>query len=200
MIRTVVGKYLLYDKDAVVLQTESGLGFRIHVADTSQILNAREGDEVEIYTHMHVKEDAMSLFGFADIDGLKLFEQLIGVNGIGPKAGLAIMSLGTPNQIKQSIAAKDSAAIARAQGVGKKTAERVILELSDKVNVLPIDGEALSEETATVIASNGERAEAIVALTTLGYTKKEAEQAISNVQDEDLKAEEYIKKALKFLL
>lgn len=184
MIRTVVGKYILYDKGAVVVQTDAGLGFRIFVAETSQLLNAREGDELTIYTHFHVKEDVMSLFGFADMDGLKLFEQLISVNGIGPKAGLSIMSLGTPNQIKQVIAGKDAPAIARAQGVGKKTAERVILELSDKVDVLPFDGEALSQETMVAMASKGERAEAIMALTTLGYTKKEAEAAISNVGDE----------------
>lgn len=199
MIRFIKGEYLYYESGSIVVETGAGIGFRINISDTSSLLTAREGDEISVYTYLQVKEDGMSLYGFADLDELKLFEQLITVNGVGPKAGLAIMSLGTPNQIKGIIAAKDAASIAMAQGVGKKTAERVILELSDKVSALPIEGAELIGATVAV-AGTGERAEAVVALTTLGYTKKEAEQAIGAVSDEDLSSEEYIKKALKYLL
>ena len=116
------------------------------------------------------------------------------------KAGLAIMSLGTPGQIKGIIASGDAASISQAQGVGKKTAERVILELKDKVNALPEDmSGALAAGTGNASLS-GERNEAIVALTTLGYSKKEAESAVSSVQDEDISTEEYIKKALRYLM
>lgn len=200
MIRHLRGEYLSYDKGAIVLETSAGIGFRIFVADCSPILNAREGDELEIYTYMQVKEDGMSLYGFNDLDGLRLFEMLITVNGVGPKAGLAIMSLGTPNQIKGIIAAGDSLSISKAQGVGKKTAERVILELSEKVNVLPFDGVNLGDTVAPTQVISGEKAEALMALTTLGYTKKEAEAALSHVEDTDITAEQYIKKALKYLL
>lgn len=199
MIRFIKGEYLYYESGSIVVETGAGIGFRINISDTSSLLTTREGDEISVYTYLQVKEDGMSLYGFADPDELKLFEQLITVNGVGPKAGLAIMSLGTPNQIKGIIAAKDATSIAMAQGVGKKTAERVILELSDKVSALPIEGAELIGATVAV-AGTGERAEAVVALTTLGYTKKEAEQAIGAVSDEDLSSEEYIKKALKYLL
>jgi len=199
MIRFIKGEYLYYDKGAIIVQTAAGIGFRINVSDTSALLTAREGDEIEVHTYLQVKEDGMSLYGFADAEGLNLFELLISVNGVGPKAGLAIMSLGTPNQIKSIIASKDAASIAMAQGVGKKTAERVILELNDKVNALPV-GELGQEAPALADTSKGERSEAVIALTTLGYTKKEAEQAVGAVAEDDLKAEEYIRKALKYLL
>ena len=172
-----------------------------NVSDTSSLLTAREGDEVCVYTYMQVKEDGMALFGFADSDALALFEQLITVKGVGPKAGLAIMSLGTPNQIKSVISSGDASAISMAQGVGKKTAERVILELKDKVSALPFDGGDISGGIApAAVPGSGERGEAVIALTTLGYSKKEAESAVASVTEEDLSAEEYVKKSLKFLL
>ncbi|MBQ3292398.1 MAG: Holliday junction branch migration protein RuvA [Mogibacterium sp.] len=200
MIRFIRGEYLYYESGAIVIETRGGLGLRVYVSDTSSLLTAREGDEIAVYTYLQVKEDGMSLYGFADTDGLSLFEQLITVKGVGPKAGLAIMSLGTPNQIKGAIAAGDASAISMAQGVGKKTAERVILELKDKVSALP--GESFAEEgiAPPQVPGTGERGEAIVALTTLGYSKKEAEAAVGSVPDEGLTAEEYIKKSLKFLL
>ncbi len=199
MIRFIRGEYLYYDSGAIVVETQAGIGFRVNVSDASALLTAREGDQVEVYTYMQVREDGMSLYGFADAEGLKLFEMLISVNGVGPKAGLAIMSLGTPNQIKSVIASKDAASISMAQGVGKKTAERVILELGDKVSALPIDG--VEPELAVVKpGSSFERTEAVTALTPLGYSKREAEQAVAAVTEEDLKTEEYVRKALKYLL
>ncbi len=200
MIRFIRGEYLYYEGGAIVVETGGGIGFRIYVSDTSSLLTAREGDEIAIYTYLQVKEDGMSLYGFSDSEGLALFEQLITVKGVGPKAGLAIMSLGTPNQIKGVIAAGDSSSIAMAQGVGKKTAERVILELKDKVSALPMEGIEPEGLAPAAVPGTGERGEAVVALTTLGYTKKEAEAAVGSVADEGLSAEEYVRKSLKFLL
>ena len=201
MIRHLRGKYLYYETGSIVVETADGIGFRVNVSDTSSLLGNREGDEIEVFSYLQVKEDGMSLYGFADTEGLRLFELLITVNGVGPKAALAIMSLGTPNQIKGVIAAKDAASISQAQGVGKKTAERVILELSDKVDVLPINGDEINKVGhASNIPGTAERNEAIIALTTLGYSKREAEQAVNSVAEEDLSPEEYIKKALKFLM
>ena len=163
MIRFLRGQYLYYESGAMIIETAGGIGFRVNVSDTSSLLTAREGDEICLYTYMQVKEDGMALFGFADADALALFEQLITVKGVGPKAGLAIMSLGTPNQIKAVISISGGIAPAAAPG-------------------------------------SGERGEAVIALTTLGYSKKEAESAVASVPDEDLSAEEYVKKSLKFLL
>lgn len=198
MIRHITGKYLFYEKESIVVETQGGIGFRIHVADTSPVLNAREGDVVQLYTYMQVKDDGMSLFGFNDRDALTLFEQLLTVNGVGPKAGLAIMSIGTVNQIKAFIMHKDAKSIAKAQGVGKKTAERVILELADKVSAVPIQDAEIATESAVLFSD--ERNNAVVALTTLGYSKTEAEEAIGHVPEDDLTIEEYIKKSLKFLM
>lgn len=198
MIRHITGKYLFYEKGSIVVETQGGIGFRIHVADTSPVLNDREGDVVQLYTYMQVKDDGMSLFGFNDRDALTLFEQLLTVNGVGPKAGLAIMSIGTVNQIKAFIVHKDAKSIAKAQGVGKKTAERVILELADKVSAVPIQDAEIATESAVLFSD--ERNNAVVALTTLGYSKAEAEEAIGHVPEDDLTIEEYIKKSLKFLM
>ena len=201
MIRFLRGQYLYYESGAIVIETSGGIGFRVFVSDTSSLLTKREGDELEVYTYMQVKEDGMALYGFADTEGLSLFEQLITVKGVGPKAGLAIMSLGTPNQIKAVISGGDAASIAMAPGIGKKTAERVILELKDKVSALPLEGEDIAGGIAPAAApGSGERGEAVIALTTLGYSKKEAESAVASVPDEGLSAEEYVKKSLKFLL
>ena len=201
MIRFLRGTYLYYEAGAMVIETSGGIGFRVNVSDTSSLLTAREGDEVCVYTYMQVKEDGMALFGFADTEALTLFEQLITVKGVGPKAGLAIMSIGTPNQIKAVISSGDAASISMAQGVGKKTAERVILELKDKVSALPMEGADLSGGLAPAAApGSGERGEAVIALTTLGYSKKEAETAVASVAEEDLSAEEYVRKSLRFLL
>lgn len=201
MIRFLRGKYLYYASGAMVIETAGGIGFRVNVSDTSSLLTAREGDEVCVYTYLQVKEDGMALYGFADAEALTLFEQLITVKGVGPKAGLAIMSLGTANQIKAVISSGDAASVAMAPGVGKKTAERVILELKDKVSALPLEGEDISGGLAPAAApGSGERGEAVIALTTLGYRKKEAEAAVASVSEDGLSAEEYVRKSLKFLL
>ena len=202
MIRYIKGEYLFYDKGALVVDNGSGIGFRIYVSDTSPLLASREGDIVIAYTHLHVKEDEMSLYGFESEEGLRLFEQLITVSGVGPKAGLAIMSLGTVSQIKAAIVSKDAKEIAKAPGVGKKTAERVIIDLSDKISSDPfgVTAEGGLGSNLPSTSQTGERAEAVIALTTLGYTKKEAETAVRSVGKEYLSTEDYIKKALKYLM
>ena len=200
MIRHITGKYLCYDSGAIVIQTEGGIGFRVNIPSYSPLLNAREGDSIEVYTHMQVRDDGMSLYGFPDLEGLKLYEQLITVNGVGPKAGLSIMSLGTASQVKKLIGMRDAAGISKAQGVGKKTAERIILELAEKIGEFDEASISDTDNSSGQRIISGERTEAVLALTTLGYTNKEAEDAIGMVTDEGLSAEEYIKKALRFLM
>ena len=124
MIRFVRGEYLYYEAGAIIIETRGGIGLRVYVSDTSSLLTAREGDEICAYTYMQVKEDGMALYGFADTEGLALFEQLITVKGVGPKAGLAIMSLGTPNQIKGAIASGDAASISMARKTVQVSVEK----------------------------------------------------------------------------
>ena len=200
MIRHITGRYLCYDSGAIVIQTEGGIGFRVNIPSYSPLLNAREGDSIEVYTHMQVRDDGMSLYGFPDLEGLKLYEQLITVNVVGPKAGLSIMSLGTASQVKKLIGMRDAAGISKAQGVGKKTAERIILELAEKIGEFDEASISDTDNSSGQRIISGERTEAVLALTTLGYTNKEAEDAIGMVTDEGLSAEEYIKKALRFLM
>ena len=177
-----------------------GVGFRCFTSNYTLSAIADE-KTVTLFTYLNVREDALDLFGFSDEYELDWFKLLISVNGVGPKAGLAIMSLGTTMQVKKLIGMRDAAGIAKAQGVGKKTAERIILELSEKVGAFEIEAEAGGDDKQVAARPvTGERTEAVMALTALGYTKKEAEDAIGQVADEGISAEEYIKKALRFLM
>lgn len=203
MIRFIRGEYLYYDGDAIIIDTPGGIGYRVFVPENSPLLNEKEGDPVKVNTFLQVKEDGMQLYGFPDVESLELFEKLITVKGVGPKAGLAIMALAECEVIKQYIVAKDASFVARASGIGKKIAERVILELCDKLDVLTENGRGFDEMNAGSNLPgilNSEREEAIIALTTLGYSKVEAKDAIMKVKGEDLGAEEYVRNALKYLM
>ena len=146
---------------------------------------------------MIVREDDISLYGFSDKESLELFELLITVNGIGAKAAMSIMSILPQSELKRAIATGDAKAISAANGVGKKTAERVLLELKDKVGTFD-DGDFAASGDVYVPVSD-ERSEAVAALMALGYSKNEAAAAVGKVGDDGLSCEEYIKNALKNL-
>lgn len=196
MIRSIRGSLYPEMDGSVTVETESGVGLRVFVPANSEIYKRVEGSEVKLYTSMMVREDAMSLYGFSNKDELRLFELLITVNGVGAKAGMSIMSTLSPTELKLAIAAGDAKAISAANGIGKKTAERIILELKDKVE-MPT---SLPEMEGVVAATySDERNEAVNALIALGYSKNEAASAIGSVAENGLTCEEYIKKALKNL-
>ena len=153
-----------------------------------------EGEEVRVFTAMLVREDDMSLYGFDNQEELDLFKMLISVSGVGAKAGMSIMSILPPGELKRAMATGDTKAISAANGVGKKTAERVILELKDKVGDYP-GAEGVDSTEPVVITS--ERSEAISALVSLGYSRSEAESAVGKIEAEDLPAEQYIMLALR---
>lgn len=197
MIRSIRGSLYPEMDGSVTVETESGVGLRVFVPANSEIYKRVEGSEVKLYTSMMVREDAMSLYGFSNKDELRLFELLITVNGVGAKAGMSIMSTLSPTELKLAIAAGDAKAISAANGIGKKTAERIILELKDKVEIPASLPE--TEGLATTIAYSDERNEAVNALIALGYSKNEAASAIGSVAENGLTCEEYIKKALKNL-
>lgn len=199
MIRYVKGIYGMAVNGGIVVETSSGIGFEIFLPVNSPIYKYSEGDNIMVYTSMIVKEDSMTLYGFHNRESLDIFELLITVSGVGAKGAMAIVGTLSSEKLKRAIAFEDAKEISRANGIGKKTAERIILELKDKVAKL--DGEiptgvAVSDVTSS---SADSRTEAISAMVALGYTKAEAFSAVSAVNDEGLTSEEYIKKALKNL-
>jgi len=177
----------------------NGVGYLVSVpANSAAYLNA-EGEEVLVHTSMIVREDEMSLYGFSGKGELDAFKKLIGVSGVGPQAALAILSALTLDQLKQAIVFEDAKALQRANGIGKKSAERIVLELKDKFTAAAPDGSYLDAGAADVAMDQGGRGEAISALVALGYSRGEAASALASVPDNDLTTEEYIKRALKNL-
>ena len=200
MIRFIRGTYAMNFDGGIIVETSSGIGFAISVPANSPLYRYKEGDEIKVFTSMAVKEDDVSLYGFHNKECLDLFELLTTVNGIGAKAAMALLGALSPEELKRAIAFEDVKEISKANGIGKKTAERLILELKDKVgrfdnsSTLAPDSEVETEPTGA-----DSRAEAIRGLIALGYTKAEAYHAISQVKEENLTSGDYIKKALKYL-
>ena len=203
MIRYIKGIYTMQFDSGIVVETNSGIGFEIFVPQGSPIYKHAEGDEIQVFTEMIVREDDMSLYGFHNRESLDFFKLLTTVSGIGPKGAMGILGSMPLDQLRQAIALGDVKAISKAQGVGKKTAERLVVELKDKVGSPDIDmstGELLGYggQEAGPDGSDA-RSEAISALISLGYARAEAFKAVSSVGDEGLTSEEYIKKALRSL-
>lgn len=177
--------------NASVVIDVNGIGYEIQVA-TGDYETVLLNEQVKFYTYHHVREQAEELFGFSSLAAKRLFEMLITVQGVGPKAALAILSLGAAEQVRSAIAVSDAAYITRASGVGKKTAERVVVDLSDKVGlptVLPGSGSVTAREVATAD-------EAMEALMSLGYTLNDAIAALDNVPME-LPTAERVRRALR---
>ena len=188
-------------EDSVVVEA-GGIGYRIFVP-TSVLENLpKTGETIKIYTYFNVREDAMSLFGFLSKQDLEMFRQLIGVNGVGPKSALGILSALSPDTLRLAVISGDAKAISKAPGVGSKTAQRIILDLKDKVKAEDIlDGftEPVSGHTeGSDVGAVGK--EAIEALTALGYSASEASGVVKKVTiTESMTAEDVLKAALKHL-
>lgn len=185
MIAYLKGKIKASTEGFIILENQ-GVGYKVFLPEDLQA-DLVTSAEAELYIYTHVKEDAQDLYGFSDFAQLGLFELLLSVSGIGPKAGLGILAQGDPNHIRQAIANGDSSVFTKISGIGSKTAERIILELQNKVGVL---GESQSK------TSIGTSADAIVALQNLGYSESESRDLLRNV-DVSLKVEDQIKEALK---
>ena len=202
MIRYIKGTLAMQVENGIVVETGSGVGFEIFVHQGSPIYKHSEGDEIQVFTEMIVREDGMSLYGFHNRESLEFFKLLTTVSGIGPKGAMGILGSMPLSELKLAIAMGDVKSISKAQGVGKKTAERLVVELKDKVGQADIDndtGEITGSMASDGSASGDARSEAIAALISLGYARSEAFKAVSSVGDEGLTSEEYIKKALKNL-
>ncbi len=162
----------------------------------------KKGDKAKLYTYLSVREDAMDLYGFASGEELKLFQQLISVSGVGPKAALSILSSNTPANLALSIITGDEKALTCAQGIGKKIAQRVILELKDKLakgQTISAAGESIAGPAVTIIPQN-KASEASAALAVLGYSQAEINLALKGVDIESLTLEQIIRQALKNMM
>ncbi|MDD2217118.1 MAG: Holliday junction branch migration protein RuvA [Eubacteriales bacterium] len=184
-----------------VIVDNGGIGYEIFVPDNSNVYLINEKESVKLYTYMAVREDDMSLYGFSDKEGLKLFRLLITVSGVGAKAGMALLSAMPPAELRKAIAFEDTALLTKANGIGKKTAQRIVLELKDKMGAVAdqITAETINASSAFDNIAQDARNDALNALLSLGYSRLEAVEALSFVSDGDLTAEQYIKAALKKL-
>lgn len=198
MFYSITGKILYIDTQSVAIET-GGVAFRCSTTLTTLKRIGEKGSTATLYTYLNVREDALDLFGFADEQELECFKLLIGVSGVGPKAALAILSELTPDKLALCLATGDSKAITRAQGVGPKLAQRVVLELKDKLaKGLELSAVTPEIEAAGIAAAEGSAAEAVSALTMLGYSQSEAAAAVAKL-DASLSVEDMIRQALKTL-
>jgi Holliday junction DNA helicase RuvA len=187
MISRLRGKAVAWDADGLVLDV-NGVGYRLF-ATPAAVKKADGADEVVLETHLHVREDAMQLFGFADGDERELFEQLLSVSGVGPKVALAIVSGYSPGELRRAIVREDDALFQSIPGIGKKTAQRVVLELKEKIAPLAaVEAPHLGAGDGHIVARD--------ALVELGYSAAEAEQRLAAV-DPDLPPAERVREALR---
>ena len=187
--------------DRIVIET-GDIGYDISVPLSVIEKLPSIGSELKVYTYLQVKEDVLSLFGFLNRHDLEMFRQLIGVNGIGPKGALGILSALSPDSLRMAIISGDAKSISRAPGVGAKTAQRIILDLKDKVKSEDILEEVFAENIPDAGMSQAGAAarEAVDALVALGYSSMEAAKAVKKVEvTGNMTAEDILKASLKYL-
>lgn len=187
----IEGKFMGIFKDHVVVDHQ-GLGFRIFTSGNTMSVMPVQGDLVKLYVMQIVREDFIGLYGFASREELELFEKLLSVNGVGAKSALSLLSIASPQHLKEAFGRSDEKLLCRAVGIGKKTSQRLILELKDKFPMPTTEGEQTVQITSNQV-------EALEALLALGYTEKEAETVLADVPS-DLAVEEILKKALLNLM
>jgi len=191
MIASLSGKLETVSGEGALINV-GGVGFRVAMPTTDLSALGAPGAEVKVFTHLHVREDNLSLFGFASAEELWLFETLLGVTGLGPKLALAMLSTLSPEQITTAIATGSTDMLNMIPGIGKKVANRIVLELKEKI------GAGWIAAPATQAAQ--ENTEVLTALTSLGYSAAEAVKAVAALpaEREDLDLEEKIKLALQY--
>ena len=185
-------------EDYIVIEA-GGIGYQIYTTGQTFQYLPGQGAELKVYTYLHVREDAMILFGFLTKDDLSVFRLLLGVSGIGPKGALAILSVMTTDDLRFAVLGDDAKAIARAPGVGAKTAQRLILELKDKLSLEDAFEQKLAKnEDMVQNKTGGAKNEAVQALVALGYSSSEALKALQGVEiQENTDVEDILKAALK---
>lgn len=187
MIGFLKGRIISKRASFVVVDV-SGVGYKIH-AGSDTLAKLKKGETTELHTHLVVRENVLDLYGFSNRGDLEFFEMIIGISGIGPKSGLAILDLTSVKTLKKAIGSGDTSYLTKVSGIGKKTAEKIVLELHDKLSAFEEKGEGvLKKET-----------EVLEALKSLGYTTREAREALRQVNKDIKSTSDRIKKALKIL-
>ena len=199
MLAYITGTLEEIQEDSVVIDHQ-GMGYRIFVSAMDLGKLPGQGQQMKLHLHMIIREDDISLYGFSSRDALHIFRFLISVSGIGPKAGLAILSALSVNEIQMAVLSGDVKALTKANGVGTKGAQRVIMELKDRID-LDSMLTPQRESAGNGIAASDTVTAAAMALTSLGYSQMEAMQAIQRVeQSESMTEEELLKAALKKII
>ncbi len=207
MFYYIEGRLAHLDYSFAVLDA-NGVGYKMTITQTTYEsipphLSVAEAPTVRLYTYMAVREDGIELFGFANESELEAFKMLITVSGIGPKAAISILSVFTPDKLAIAIMNEDTKAIAKANGIGKKTAARVVLELKDKVSASFSESASIVESTANTAIStpvgSSKLSDAQSALLVLGYTKSEVVAALRGVDISNKETDDIIRLALKNL-
>ncbi len=176
----------------------NGIGFKIFMSESAIQRLEETGNTVKIYTHMNVKEDDLSLYGFITNEELRMFELLIGVSGVGAKSAISMLSSITPSKFALAVISNDVKTLTKIPGIGPKSAQRIILELKDKLKT----EEAIQTnniELKTSIVEDNKLEEAVQALKVLGYTRQEIESVLAKIEVNTLTVEDIIRKALSFL-
>lgn len=200
MIAYLNGRVADVSEDNLVIEV-AHIGYHVRVPASVTALLPPVGEEVRIYTYMSVREDAVALYGFLTKDDLEMYKQLITVSGVGPKAGLSVLSVLTADELRMAVISQDAKAISKAPGIGAKTAQRIILELKDKISLEDAVFMKDSAAGAAAVPVSGgisqAKAEAVEALTALGYSSSDALRAVKAVEQEDMDVEALLKAALK---
>ena len=192
---------LAYVSDQTAIIDAHGVGYQVHVSPSTLSRLPSRGGEIQLFTYMQVSESGQSLHGFLTQEELRLFTLLISVSGIGPKVASGILSTLSPSQVIIAIVADDAAALSKAPGVGKKTAQRVLLELRDKIKTTSSWEGGIDEQAASFsgLGPRSEKQDAMDALLALGYGRAEAMQVVLEIAEEGMTADLIIRGALKKL-
>lgn len=201
MIYSLTGEILFVEPNTAVIEC-GGVGFKCVVSNSTLQRLPPVGSSTTLFTHLNVSQDAMTLFGFATKSELSCFRMLTGVSGIGPKTAIAVLSAMTPEQLAMNVASGDYKAITCAQGIGPKQAQRIVLELKDKVTSMGAPADGVPADAAAVSPAvsvpAGNSAEAIRALMVLGCTSGEASQLVAQL-DQSQPVEQLIQQALRLM-
>ena len=197
MISYIKGTLEIKAKDYIVVDV-GGIGYKIFMSETA-INELEKGTEAKVFTYMRVREDDISLYGFLNNEELVTFELLISVGGVGAKSAITILSNITPSKFALAVITNDVNTLKKLPGIGAKTAARIILELKDKMKTEQSIEENKNEEIKEAIVLDNKANDAVEALCVLGYTRKDVEKVLSNIDTNKLTVEEIIKQGLKYL-
>jgi len=181
-----------YKRESFLVLENQGIGYKVYVPE-SVLISKEAGSEIELYTYQHVREDALQLFGFLTLEELDLFEKLISVSGVGPKTGLNVFSVASVKDIKSAIVNENPNILKKVSGIGAKTAERIVLELKNKIAALVgYDGIKTAEELDV-------DSDVVDALVSLGYPPRQAQEALKKIDPGIKDSGAKVKAALKYL-